>query len=540
MPSTRFQATYIMARTPEEQQKLQQEFERHAYEFPVNLKFPANIVPKDASKSLRTNNDLIQIRLLEAGVTYEDPQPVAHTVEKLGKFVNNLEQSGCFESVHVQIEQVSPPEEQDNDESSSSKPQRRQPQQQNKQQPTQELNVILNEKKWYRLYVGGGIRNDMQGDLGIQDGYNLLAKTQFETSAGLNNVTGHLDTTALQYTLDATSNSRWDFRHDRPLDSVAPTILQYYLDNVGQYSLGFHAVLDTLDYEWTRSYKERQRKVSLRLSNLGQLQNPEMAPSSYIGCEWSWMFRDLIPRRHGTLPFALDTSPEVASQSGPSEKNSITVEVRSNGTYCDSKFNPTAGIDYYSKLEIAGPPGDVGFAKAQGGGCLHIPLFPSVLSCSLHGSFHTGVLESFSFGGACRPASISDRFFVGGPLQLRGFSPAGIGPRAQKGSETCPQGDALGGDFFYTATLATSMTTDYLAKYGIRFLAFGNTGTLVGSIASAPTWTSIAKSSRASVGLGASVALPMGRFEATYAWPLRFGPRDVRKNVQFGIGFNFG
>ena len=278
----------------------------------------------------------------------------------------------------------------------------------------------------------------------------------------------------------------------------------------------------------------------MRVSNHGQVRNPEMANDAYTGCEWSWLFRDILPRRHATLPYALDASPEIAAQSGPSEKNSLAFEHRTNGTYCDNKFNPAEGIDYYSKVEIAGPPGDVGFVKAQGGGSIHIPILPRYLSCSLHGSFHTGILQSLSFGGACKPATVSDRFHVGGPMQLRGFSAAGIGPRAKSGSTTAPQGDALGGEFFYTTMMAASMTTKNLDKYGVRFMAFGNMGSLTGSIASAPSWLAIAKSSRASVGLGVSAGLPMGRVEATYAWPLRFGPRDVRKNVQFGLGFSFG
>lgn len=63
--------------------------------------------------------------------------------------------------------------------------------------------------------------------------------------------------------------------------------------------------------------------------------------------------------------------------------------------------------------------------------------------------------------------------------------------------------------------------------------------TLLG-LASAPAWSQIIGSSRLAVGGGVSVGLPMGRFETTYAVPLRYGPRDARKAVQFGFGFSFG
>jgi len=81
-------------------------------------------------------------------------------------------------------------------------------------------------------------------------------------------------------------------------------------------------------------------------------------------------------------------------------------------------------------MELAGPPGDVGFWKFNGGYNFHIPVNGIVL----HGSLFTGLFKSISFGGLCNIQStsnsfISDRFFVGGPMQLRGFQPAGIGPR---------------------------------------------------------------------------------------------------------------
>ena len=152
------------------------------------------------------------------------------------------------------------------------------------------------------------------------------------------------------------------------------------------------------------------------------------AQGGYSGVDWSLLLRDLIPRRHATLPYAMDASPEIVSQSGPSLKHSLSYEYRTNGRYCDHRLNPTSGMDVHGKLEVAGPPGDVGFFKMQGGASLNVPL-PG--TWALHGAFQMGILRSLAFGGLCGPASISDRFFVGGPMQMRGFVPAGIGPRAK-------------------------------------------------------------------------------------------------------------
>jgi outer membrane protein assembly factor BamA len=59
-------------------------------------------------------------------------------------------------------------------------------------------------------------------------------------------------------------------------------------------------------------------------------------------------------------------------------------------------------------------------------------------------------------------------------------------------------------------------------------------------LASIPVLSQIAQSSRIAVGGGFSFGLPMGRCEATYAVPIRYGPRDAMKSVQFGFGFSFG
>merc|ERR1712238_316264 len=142
-----------------------------------------------------------------------------------------------------------------------------------------------------------------------------------------------------------------------------------------------------------------------------------------------------------------------------------------------------------------------------------------------------GIIQPISFDGLCSGPTISDRFFVGGPMQLRGFLPAGIGPRTKTGGSTTPGGT--------------------LAEYGIRLFAFANAATLAGlspltnnhtrlQQQQPVTWMQIAQSTRTAAGVGISGGTPMGRVEVTYAWPLRYGPRDARRNFQFGFGLSFG
>jgi outer membrane protein insertion porin family len=259
----------------------------------------------------------------------------------------------------------------------------------------------------------------------------------------------------------------------------------------------------------------------------------------------------------------------------------LSYEYRTNGRHCDDRFNPTDGVDVHGKIEVAGPPGNVGFVKMQGGASFNVPL---PWTWALHGSVQAGMLRSLPLHGLCGPASISDRFFVGGPMQLRGFVPAGIGPRAKtvskvwlfrlfleicqlwyfltrlcvflarvfvpKGGASCPGGDTLGGDLFYTATLAASVpfpAVAFLRDNGVRCFGFANVGTVSGGglddagvVGVVVPFLSILQSTRASVGGGVSMATAFGRLEATYATPLRYSPRDARKSVQIGLGFSFG
>jgi len=261
-----------------------------------------------------------------------------------------------------------------------------------------------------------------------------------------------------------------------------------------------------------------------------------------------------MPRRHPNLPFACDASPDVVCQAGPSLKNSLQYLYRTNGEYTDNRFNPTEGIDYFLKAEIAGPPGDTGFFKMEGGYSFHIPLFSfnptmnvaqtksnknqSLLKgLTLHASLQGGVMKVLDFGGLCNSSlCISDRFFAGGPLQLRGFQHSGIGPRANSGGKSVAGGDSLGGDIYYNSNISASLPSPIFSDAGLRWFGFVNAGTLSGY--GVPV-SAFMRSSRISVGGGACFGSQLGRVELTYAVPLRYGSKDARKSFQFGFGFSF-
>ena len=95
--------------------------------------------------------------------------------------------------------------------------------------------------------------------------------------------------------------------------------------------------------------------------------------------------------------------------------------------------------------EFAGIGGDIGFFKNELESQINIPV-PTLPNVTVQGSFHCGHTRRMaSTGDTVKTMTIADRFFVGGPLNVRGFEMRGLGPS----SENC----ALGGLTYWAAGL---------------------------------------------------------------------------------------
>jgi len=587
------------------QQLAVQEF---AAQYPIQLTWPAVIVG-----NRRTDSELLQHRLLEAGLLYEVPTNTADTVEAASRFIANLEATDCFHAVGVQIGGASA--------SGDAKQQQQQQHKTDDNETTTSTNelipqertihVTVKEKNWYRLHAGAGLKagsilgssTTTNNNNSSQQQYtqaqqlatnSFLPTAEFELSAGLRNVAGVLDRTDLQYCLDTHNIGTWTLRHTRPLYTALPdgsALAEAILAQArgSQYHFAARASLDTVDHELVSNYKEYQRLVSVKAATSQHTTTTAATTNNtatndtttnpwYSSLEWAVNYRDLIPKRHPTLPYHLAASPEIVAAAGPSVKHSITAHVKYNQTTVtgsddnkDLSGLPVQGVQWDGTTELATPPGDVGFVKVQAAVAAHTIPFAALLpNLSLHGTLATGVLRAFSFQGLCGPSpGPSDRFLLGGTGSFRGFVPAGIGPRSSNStsSTTTPKGtssssskmgDALGGDFFYTATLMAStsppsaLTQSPLAAIAlvarhVRLFGFATAGTCCALPSSSNTTDAAAavapwdifRSTRLSAGVGlATQALGPARLELTYAWPLRYGPRDGRRRFQFGVSFS--
>lgn len=630
-------------------EKLQQIKAEYVSAYSLPLNYPAklsNVLDDDYddnenenSKSknavIRTSKDFINARLLEAGLpiggggAHPSKLTLGDYSVNVQRFINDLEGTGCYDSVQVHIGN----NDQDSNINNTQK---------NEQQKIEmfDVTVRLKEKKWYKIYIGGGVNSEDLSSLGASSGAagnafgggagsaaSLVPKLQFETSASLLNLTGYADVSTALYSIDQTGASSFKFTHDRPLCSWLPKKsklydwlmpqdpwlveddkkaiemetskkndideMQVYMNDNAQYALGggshvtlgIHAISQEQDFEFTRSSKEFSRTIGVRLSNHSRgasrgpgiggpnkpsISTPESMAGPFCFLDWNACLRDTLPRRHSEFPFALDCSSEVANLAGTALKHSLTGGMYLNGSLTDDRYDPTMGYDAHLVGEVAGPPGDSGFWKLKGGGAVHFPLellrmmfarptesdgdteeenSTSVMGLTFHSSVNFGIARPLTFNGLCKNLGgipLSDRFYIGGPGQLRGFLPAGIGPRATEGGQSTPGGDSLGGDIFYTSTFASSVPfPSYFAtlrQNGARLFGFTNAGTCVSvsGFDSLSACSRIMNSSRIALGVGASMGTPMGRFELTYAVPIRFGPKDARKHVQMGFGFSFG
>jgi outer membrane protein insertion porin family len=135
----------------------------------------------------------------------------------------------------------------------------------------------------------------------------------------------------------------------------------------------------------------------------------------------------------------------------------------------DNNRNPTSGIIAAINQDIAGVGGDVNFVKTTGDFKLYNEILPDLVGLfHLQGGYATG------WGG--QGLRMLDHF-QGGPNMVRGFAPAGFGPR-----DLTPgtNGDALGGSIYWAATVEVQQPLWFAPKdFGMRFAMFADAGQLL-------------------------------------------------------------
>ncbi len=185
----------------------------------------------------------------------------------------------------------------------------------------------------------------------------------------------------------------------------------------------------------------------------------------------------------------------------------------------DNNKSPTSGLFAQFKQDVAGLGGDVNFIRSSVETRKYYEVLPDVVGVlKLQGG------NVAAWGG--KDLRMLDHFFMG-PNLVRGFSPAGIGPRDLTTGTT---NDALGGSLYWGASVEFQTPLYFLPKeVGIRFATFADAGSLWGY--KGPTsWDQTGETLqvgldsisdiRSSVGAGLIWDSPLGPLRFDIAYPL--------------------
>ncbi len=209
----------------------------------------------------------------------------------------------------------------------------------------------------------------------------------------------------------------------------------------------------------------------------------------------------------------------------------------------DNNRNPTSGIYLEFKQDFAGVGGDVNFIRTTGNLRSYYEVFSDVVAVVHLQGGHIG-----SWGD--KSLRFLDHFQMG-PNLVRGFAPAGIGPRDLSSSAK----DALGGSMYWGASVEAQAPIPFLPRdVGLKGALFADAGSLwdyrgptswdvTGETVSGCVATSCpidnGMNVRASVGAGLIWNSPFGPLRFDYSIPLMKQSQDIVQQFRFGGGTKF-
>jgi outer membrane protein insertion porin family len=201
----------------------------------------------------------------------------------------------------------------------------------------------------------------------------------------------------------------------------------------------------------------------------------------------------------------------------------------------DNNKNPTNGLYAELSQDFAGVGGDVNFIRTTADVRNYYEVLPDVVSL-----IHLQGGNITSWGG--KDLRALDHFQMG-PNLVRGFAPAGIGPR----DLVSPTADALGGSLYWGASVELQTPLYFLPKeVGIKVAAFADAGSLWDY--QGPTFWNVTgehlvfdddAAVRSSVGVGLIWDSPLGPLRFDFAVPVTKKSYDRTQWFRFSGGTKF-
>jgi outer membrane protein insertion porin family len=202
----------------------------------------------------------------------------------------------------------------------------------------------------------------------------------------------------------------------------------------------------------------------------------------------------------------------------------------------DNNKNPTSGLYAEFKQDFAGVGGDVNFIRSTVESRAYYEVFSDVVGVLRLQGGHIA-------GWGSRDLRMLDHFQMG-PNLVRGFAPAGFGPRDLTPGTSQ---DALGGTMFWGASVEAQTPFYFLPKEaGIKGAVFADAGSLWGY--KGPTSWNVtgetlapaeSNAIRASVGVGVLWNSPFGPLRFDFAFPLMKQDYDRVQQFRFSGGTRF-
>ena len=202
----------------------------------------------------------------------------------------------------------------------------------------------------------------------------------------------------------------------------------------------------------------------------------------------------------------------------------------------DNVRNPTSGLYAEFKQDVAGVGGDVNFIRTTAEARAYHEIINDVVTVlRLQGGYLAG------FGG--KDLRMLDHFQMG-PQLVRGFAPAGFGPRDLTPGTSQ---DPLGGTMYWGASVEAQTPFYFLPKdSGVKGAVFADAGSLWGY--KGPTSWNVTGETlnpadsnkiRASVGVGLLWASPFGPIRFDFAFPVMKEDYDHVQQFRFSGGTRF-
>ncbi|CAO3657114.1 unnamed protein product [Mucor hiemalis] len=337
-------------------------------------------------------------------------------------------------------------------------------------------------------------------------------KAELNGGVGLRNLFGGAESVSANFSFGNRTKAAVEGAIETPFRSNANTKIGVFVNG------------SIRDHSQINAFKESSKATGVRFKGWTQYGEHEV---SYAITE-----RDVT---------ALSTaSATVRSQSGANQKSSVFHSfVRDQR---DDASLPTKGhfIGIYQELAGLGGRGDTSFLKHELNASYHQPLITDkksdeaqlFLSTSVRAGLFTSILDN---GKGSKGPKVSDRFYLGGPLSVRGFKMGGIGEREGN--------DALGGEGYWAAGASLISSIPGLTHLPVKAHAFANAGSIVTStegVSLGDTVKALTETPRTSVGLGLIFHHSIARIEVNYCIPLKYNASDLPEpKFQFGFGLNF-